>query len=93
MPATMDKISIADILGPWINPDWDSGLIDRLREAWNKPIRDLSNEDLATLLRQRFAVEQILPIARQRLADGIDDDMEIFDEELQEAIEDAIKSL
>ena len=89
----MDKISIADILGPWINPDWDSGLIDRLREAWNKPIRDLSNEDLATLLRQRFAVEQILPIARQRLADGIDDDMEIFDEELQEAIEDAIKSL
>ncbi len=93
MPATMDKISIADILGPWINPDWDSGLIDRLREAWNKPIRDLSNEDLATLLRQRFAVEQILPIARQRLADGIDDDMEIFDGELQEAIEDAIKSL
>ncbi|RFC49862.1 MAG: hypothetical protein DVB22_002383 [Verrucomicrobia bacterium] len=89
----MDKISIADILGPWINPDWDSGLIDRLREAWNKPIRDLSNEDLATLLRQRFAVEQILPIARQRLADGIDDDMEIFDGELQEAIEDAIKSL
>jgi hypothetical protein len=87
----MDKISIADILGPWINPDWDSGLIDRLREAWNKPIRDLSNEDLATLLRQRFAVEQILPIARQRLADGIDDDMEIFDGELQEAIEDASK--
>jgi hypothetical protein len=93
MPATMDKISIADILGPWINPDWDSGLIARLREAWNKPLRDLSNEDLATLLRQRFAVEQILPIARQRLADGIDDDMEIFDEELQEAIEDAIKSI
>ena len=89
----MDKISIADILGPWINPDWDSGLIARLREAWNKPLRDLSNEDLATLLRQRFAVEQILPIARQRLADGIDDDMEIFDEELQEAIEDAIKSI
>jgi hypothetical protein len=93
MPATLDNISIADILGPWINPDWDSGLIARLREAWNKPLRDLSNEDLATLLRQRFAVEQILPIARQRLADGIDDDMEIFDEELQEAIEDAIKSL
>ena len=89
----MDKISIADILGPWINPDWDSGLIARLREAWNKPIRDLSNEDLATLLRQRFAVEQILPIARQRLADGIDDDMEIFDEELQEAIEDASKPI
>jgi hypothetical protein len=87
----MDKISIADILGPWINPDWDSGLIDRLREAWNKPIRDLSNEDLATLLRQRFAVEQILPIARQRLADGIDDETEIFDGELQEAIEDASK--
>jgi CDI immunity proteins len=93
MADTMDNISIADILGPWIEPDWDSGLIARLREAWNKPLQDLSREELATLLRQRFAVEQILPVARKRLADGIDDETEIFDGELQEAIEDASKAI
>ena len=93
MADTMENISIADILGPWIEPDWDSGLIDRLREAWNKPLQDLSREELATLLRQRFAVEQILPVARKRLADGIDDETEIFDGELYEAIEDASKAI
>jgi hypothetical protein len=89
----MDNISIADILGPWIEPGWDSGLIARLRDAWSKPLLDLSRVELATLLRQRFAIEQILPVARQRLADGIDDGTEIFDGELQEAIEDASKPI
>ena len=89
MPDSMDNISIADILGPWSEPDWDSGLIARLRQAWNKPLRDLSSEELATLLRQRIAVEQILPVAKKRSADIFYDETEIFDGELQEAIEDA----
>ena len=89
----MDSISIADILGPWSEPDWDSGLIARLREAWNKPLRDLSREELATLLRQRIAVEQILPVAKKRLAESFDDETEIFDGELQEAIEDASRAI
>jgi hypothetical protein len=93
MTDIMENISIADILGPWIEPDWDSGLIDRLREAWNKPLQDLSREELATLLRQRYAVEKILPVARKKLADGIDDETEIFDGELHEAIEDASKAI
>jgi hypothetical protein len=93
MTDIMENISIADILGPWIEPDWDSGLIDRLREAWNKPLQDLSREELATLLRQRYAVEKILPVARKKLADGIDDETEIFDRELHEAIEDASKAI
>jgi hypothetical protein len=89
---TTDTISMADILGPWVEPDWDSGLIARCREAWNKPLRDLSREELATLLRQRYAVEQLLPIAKKRLADGDDDDTEMFDGELAEAIEYATKA-
>jgi hypothetical protein len=93
MADTTDNISVADILGPWVEPDWDSGLIARCREAWNKPLRDLSREELATLLRQRFAVEQLLPVARKRLEDGVDDDTEMFDGELQEATEYASKAI
>jgi hypothetical protein len=89
---TTDTISIADILGPWVEPDWDSGLIARCRDAWNKPLRDLSREELATLLRQKYAVEHLLPVAKKRLASGIDDDTEIFDGELAEAIEYATKA-
>jgi hypothetical protein len=87
-----DTISIADILGPWVEPDWDSGLIARCRDAWNKPLRDLSREELATLLRQKYAVEHLLPIAKKRLADGDDDDTEMFDGELEEAIKHATKA-
>ena len=82
-----DSISIADLLGPWVEPDWDSGLIHRCTQAWGKPFRDLSREDLATLLRQRIAVEHLLPIARQRVQSGVDDDTEMFEGELEEAIE------
>ena len=89
---TTDTISIADLLGPWVEPDWDSGLIERCRNAWSKPLRDLTNQELATLLRQRFAVEQLLPIASQRVLDGFDDDTEIYDGELQSAIEYARKA-
>jgi hypothetical protein len=85
-----DTISIADILGPWSEPNWDSGLIARCREAWNKPVRDLSREELATLLRQRFAIEHLLPIARKKLQEE-DDNTEMFDGELAEAIEYASK--
>lgn len=82
-----DNRSIADLLGPWVQPDWNSGLIERCRIAWNKPLRDLSREELATLLRQRIAVEHLLPIARHRLEHGIDDDTEMYDGELESAVE------
>ena len=88
-----DSISLAEILGPWVEPDWDSGLIARCRGAWNKPLRDLSREELATLLRQRFAVEELLPVAKKRLEHGIDDETEMFEGELKEAIEYASKAI
>lgn len=87
-----DTISVADILGPRVEPDWDSSLIDRFRRAWSRPLRDLSREELATLLRQRIAVEHVLPVARQRLQSGVDDETEMHDGELEAAIEDASRA-
>jgi hypothetical protein len=55
----------------------DSGLIHRRRDAWNKPLSELTNEELATLLRQRFAVEHLLAIARKRVELHIDDDTDM----------------
>jgi hypothetical protein len=87
-----DTKSVADFLGPWVEPDWDSGLVARCRSAWNKPMQNLTNQELATLLRQRFAVEHLSPIASKRVQDGFDDNTEIYDGELKSAIEDARKA-
>ena len=65
-----DSMTIASLEGPWVDPDFDSGLIERCRNAWNKPLKELSNQELATLLRQKIAVQHLLPIARQRIADS-----------------------
>ena len=79
--------SLSDIEDPWVDPDFDSGLIQRCKRAWTKPLDELTNEELATLLRQNIAIEHILPIAERRLKDGIDDDTEIYDGELKAAVE------
>jgi len=84
--------SLANILGPWIDPNWDSGLVNRCKSAWNKPIQTLTNEELATLLRQRFAIEHLLPIAKGRLETSFDDDTEIYEGELRAAINYASQS-
>jgi hypothetical protein len=87
MESTPDNVSIANMLGPWIDPEWESGLIERCKKAWNKPLKELSNEELATLLRQRVAVQYLLPIAKKRIDDDVDDDTEMYDGELEAAIE------
>jgi hypothetical protein len=84
---TTDTVSLSELLGPWVGSDWNTGLIERCKNAWSKPLRDLSREELATLLRQRIAVEHLLPIAKKRLEDCIDDDTEMYDGELEGAIE------
>ena len=85
------NISIADLLGPWEDPHFDSGLLERCRNAWSKPFSDLTNEELATLLRQKIAVTHLLPVAQYRVDLHIDDETEIFDGELKDAIEYARK--
>ena len=93
MSNTGPNISIADLLGPWVEPEWRSGLIERCRTAWSTPILKLTNEELATLLRQRIAVEHLLPVAKKRAADGVEDGSEMYDGELEAAIEYASKTI
>ena len=86
-----DTKSVADFLGPWVEPDWKSSLIARCKEAWNKPLQDLSRLELATLLQQKYVVDQVLPVARRKLQEA-DDDTEMFDGQLAEAIEHATRA-
>src|SRR5689334_10383257 len=80
-----DTACLAEILGPWADTDCNSGLVERCKHAWTKPLRDLSRAELAMLLRQRIAVEQLSSIAKKILEDGIDDDTEIYAGELESA--------
>ena len=81
--------SLAEILGPWQQPDFESGLTERMRLAWTKPMGELTNQELATCLRQSIAIEHLLPIAKQRVRQEVDDGSEILDEELARAIGDS----
>jgi hypothetical protein len=91
MPGPTDQLSVADLVGPWVEPDFQSSLIERCRNAWNKPLREFTNLELATFLGQRFAAEHLLPIAIHRVASGIDDGTEFYEGHLQAAIERASK--
>ena len=78
--------SLAEIEGPWKEPNFESGLIERLHAAWSKPVESLTNHELATCLRQRIAVDHLLLLAKRRIEDGFDDDTEIYDAELARTI-------
>ncbi len=85
-------MTAADICGPWIDPDWQSGLIERVRDFWSVPIAELPDAGLALFLRQRIAVEPVLVEARRRLALGQPDDSELYDGELANAVAGATKA-
>jgi hypothetical protein len=80
---------VAEIVGPWIDPDFDSGLVERCRESWSIPIDKLSNEMLATFLRQQVATDAILEESLKRLAAGFDDHSELYSGELAAAVQEA----
>ena len=83
----MNSRCVADIEGPWVDPNFDSGLIARCREYWTVPVSELPNGILATYLRQRIALPLIIPEADNRIAGQVDDDSEMFVGELHEALE------
>ena len=76
----------ATVHGPWVESDWESGLIARVRQWWDTPIPDLPDAALALFLRQHIAVDAVLMEARRRLARGRPDDSELYDGELAEAV-------
>ena len=79
----MKNRSIADIEGPWNDVIWESGLLERCKNAWDKNLEHLTNEEIATFLRQRIALDYLLPIAYQRIESDYDDDTEMFEGELR----------
>lgn len=83
----MENLSLEEIEGVWGEPDFKSGLILRCHAARKKPIRKLSDLEIATLLNQDIGVEHILPEAKKRISTGKPDDTELFEGQLSEAVE------
>ena len=79
-------VTVADVEGPWVDPNFESGLIQRCRRGWNTPVSDLTNKLLATYLRQKIALSLVVPEARRRIVAKYVDDTELYDDELQEAL-------
>jgi hypothetical protein len=81
--------SVADIMGPWSDSDFDSSLIERCKRFWDVPVGNIPNEILSTFLRQRIALDLIVPEAERRIKAGIHDNSELFEGELIEALKGA----
>jgi hypothetical protein len=81
--------SVEDVEGPWTDPNFESGLIQRCRRYWSTPISDLPNEALATYLRQGIALALLIPEAQRRIAVGYDDNAELYEGELASALKSA----
>ena len=82
-------LCVADIEGPWQDPGVSSSLIERCERYWYVPIVELPNVALATFLRQKIALNVIVPEARKRVDAGFVDDTEMDEEELSNALRDA----
>jgi hypothetical protein len=63
----MQPLSVADVIGPWVDPEFESSLIERCRDNWSVPVVEVSNYVLATFIRQRLALQLVLPEAKRRL--------------------------
>ena len=81
--------SVADIEGPWVDPEVSTGLIERCKRYWNVPVNQLPDQIVATYLRQEIAIKLMIEEAERRLASGTADDSELYDGELAEALKSA----
>ncbi|MBZ6072941.1 contact-dependent growth inhibition system immunity protein [Aeromonas schubertii] len=85
----MKSLSVADVEGTWVEPNFESSLIARCRSNWSVPVSEVSNYVLATFIRQRIALRLVVPEAKRRIAAGYIDDTELYDEELMVAVSEA----
>jgi hypothetical protein len=79
--------SLEQIEGVWPEPEFPSGLVLRCHAARKKPIDELSDLELATLLSQNIGIKHILPEAIRRLSQNRPDGTEYFDGQLREAVD------
>jgi hypothetical protein len=89
--ARASPTTVAEVEGAWVNPKMNSGLIERCRRGWNTPVSELSNELLATYLRQKIALLIVIPEARKRVSANFIDGTELYDDELENALKSAEK--
>jgi hypothetical protein len=85
--SAMTAKSVADIEGPWREPVSGSGLIAQCRDAWQVPVDQLSDEIVAAFLRQKIALQIVIPEARRRVDLRLTDDSELYDGELIMALQ------
>ena len=78
--------TVADVEGQWVDSSFESGLIERCKRGWNIPVGELSNELLATYLRQKVALSLVVPEAQKRIAESFADGSELYVEELVNAL-------
>ncbi|EGM76349.1 hypothetical protein Rhein_3411 [Rheinheimera sp. A13L] len=88
----MNAKSVADVEGLWVEPELNSGLIQRCRDNWSKPVSQVTNHVLATFIRQKLALAIVVPEAENRLKRGYVDDTELYDKELEVAINELPKT-
>jgi len=81
--------SARDVEGEWIDPQFESGLVQHCREAWHVPFDELSDAMLATFLRQEIATEHVISEAQRRLERGSCDGSELYDGELRASLAEA----
>ena len=80
------KATVAEVEGPWIDVGFESGLVERCQRGWDTPVVELTNELLATYLRQKVALSLLVPEARKRIAEKFVDGTERYDDELANAL-------
>ena len=51
----------------WGEPTYDSYLVSRTHEIRKLPLTDLTNDDIAMMLRQKFSLDYIVPLATDKL--------------------------
>jgi hypothetical protein len=83
------KATVADVEGPWVDVGFESGLVERCKRGWDTPVVELTNELLATYLRQKVALSLLVPEARKRIAEKFVDGTERYDDELANALKSA----
>lgn len=51
----------------WAEPTYDSYLVRRTHEIRKLPLTDLTNDDIAMMLRQKFSLDYIVPLTIDKL--------------------------
>lgn len=77
--------TVTNIVGPW-KGEAPTTLLQHCRDAWDTPLKELSDIMVATFLNQRIAFPQMLAEAKRRLDSEPRDDAEYFDNQLAEAV-------